>query len=108
MFVAQVVGHSMEPGIPFGAWGLFKSFPTDGHFSPTSLDERRVVVRLGSTADPETGAYTFRRWKVTKIASAGGTMEVALRPDNRSLQPLLITSADRDVRVVAEYLETVG
>jgi hypothetical protein len=27
MFVAQVVGHSMEPGIPDGAWGLFRSFP---------------------------------------------------------------------------------
>jgi len=63
---------------------------------------------LASTADPETGAYTLRRWKVTKIASAGGTLEVALQPDNKSFQPLVITSADRDVRVVAEYLETVG
>ena len=108
MFVARVFGHSMEPGIPNGAWGLFRSFPADGQPSPTSLDGRRVVARLASRADPETGAYTLKRWKVTKVAAGGEITEVTLRPDNKALQPLVVTPADGDVRVVAEYLETVG
>jgi type III restriction enzyme len=108
MFVARVVGHSMEPGIPEGAWGLFRSFPTDGLPSPTALDERRVVARLSSGTDVETGTYTLKRWKVTKVAMSGEVIEVALRPDNRALQSHIVTPADRMVHVVAEYLETVG
>lgn len=108
MFLAQVQGHSMEPGIPDGAWGLFRSFPTGGQPMPMALDGRRVVARLPSKADPETGAYTLKRWKVTKIGVGGEILEVALRPDNKALEPLVVTPADGDVRVVAEYLETVG
>jgi len=67
MFVAQVSGHSMEPGIPDGAWGLFRAFPVGDEPSPMSLDGRRVVARLASTSDPETGAYTLKRWKVAKV-----------------------------------------
>ncbi len=107
MFVAQVVGNSMEPGIPDGAWGLFRSFPAHALLSPTTLDGRRVVVRLPSKADPETGAYTLKRWRVTKMGTDGKIQEVALRPDNKALQQLVITQAD-EVRVVAEYLETIG
>lgn len=107
MFIAQVVGRSMEPGIPDGAWGLFRSFAADGQPSATSLDGRRVVARLTSRTDPETGAYTLKRWKVTKMAS-GEIQEVTLRPDNRAVQPIVVTPADGDLRVVAEYLETVG
>jgi hypothetical protein len=107
MFIARVVGHSMEPGIPDGAWGLFRSFPTEQP-SATALDERRVVVQLPSKFDPETGAYTLKRWKVTKAAATGEVVEVALRPDNRALQPHVFAPADGKMRLVAEYLETVG
>jgi SOS-response transcriptional repressor LexA len=107
MFVARVVGHSMEPGIPDGAWGLFRSFPADGQPSPTSLDGRRVVARLTSKSDPETGKYTLKRWKVTKV-TGDQIQEVTLRPDNKAVKPLLVTTDDGEVRVVAEYLETVG
>jgi hypothetical protein len=55
MFVAHVVGPSMEPGIPAGAWGLFRAFPADGQLSPTSLDERRLLVRLASGATRRLG-----------------------------------------------------
>jgi type III restriction enzyme len=108
MFVARVVGNSMEPGIPDGAWGLFRSFPADGAPSPTSLDGRRLVIRLASRSDPETGAYTLKRWNVTKIAASGEIQEITLRPDNKALQPLVVTPGDGDVRVVGEYLETLG
>jgi len=108
MFVAQVVGHSMEPGIPEGAWGLFRSFAVGGQPSATGLDGRRVVARLSSDADPETGAYTLKRWKVTKVGAGGEVLEVTLRPDNKALAPIVVTPEAGDVRVVAEYLETVG
>ena len=108
MFIAQVVGHSMEPGIPDGAWGLFRSFPADSQPSPTALDSRRVVAHLPSKADPETGAYTLKRWKVTKVGTSGEVLEVTLRPDNKVLKPITVTPANGDVWVVAEYLETVG
>ena len=108
MFVAQVVGHSMEPSIPDGTWGLFRSFATSGQPSPMALDGRRVVVRLASEADPETGAYTLKRWKVSKLGGAGEILEVTLRPDNRDLKPLLVTPSSSEVRVVAEYLGGVG
>lgn len=107
MFVAQVVGHSMEPGITDGAWGLFRSFPADGQLSPMALDCRRVVARLPSNADPETGAYTLKRWRVTKVR-AGEVLEVTLRPDNKALLPIIVAPATGDIRVVAEYLDTLG
>jgi len=108
MFVAKVVGHSMEPGIPDGAWGLFRSFTADNQPSPNSLDGRRVVVRLASKNDAETGAYTLKRWKITKVSTGGEILEVTLRPDNKDLKPLVVKPADDEVRIVAEYLETVG
>ena len=108
MFVATVAGHSMEPGIPSGALGLFRSFPPDNQPSPISLDGRRIVARLTSKTDPETGAYTLKRWKVTKAAVGGAILEVTLRPDNKAAQPLLINPSDGAAPVVAEYLETVG
>ena len=108
MFVAKVVGHSMEPGIPDGAWGLFKSFSIGAPPTPTALDGRRVVARLRTKVDTETGAYTLKRWKVTKLTTGGEILEITLRPDNKALNPLVVTSGDSDVQVVAEYLETVG
>jgi SOS-response transcriptional repressor LexA len=109
MFIAKVSGRSMEPGIVDGAWGLFQSFSTSAQISPTSLDGRRVVVRLASDSDPETGAYTLKRWKVTKLSQGGQVSEVALRPDNRDFEPVILTpESGIDVRVVAEFLETLG
>ena len=107
MFVAQVVGHSMEPGISGGAWGLFRSFAGGDQPSAMGLDERRVVARLTSEVDSETGAYVLRRWKVTKVGSGGEALEVNLRPDNRALKSLVIDPTE-GAAVVAEFLETVG
>jgi hypothetical protein len=107
MFIAKVVGHSMEPGISDGAWGLFRAFSNGYQPSATAIDGRRVLVRLASKADPETGAYTLKRWKVSKFGGGGEILEVSLRPDNKAFKPLLV-KADGDVSVVAEYLETVG
>ncbi len=106
MFVAQVVGHAMEPSIPQGAWGLFRLLPRSSEPSAISLDERRVLVRLPwSGRDSETDALSVRRWKVSRYGSAGEVKEVMLKPDNNESTPLMIDPTR--IRIVAEYLEAL-
>ena len=58
MFVAQVVGRSMELRIPDGAWCLFRS-PVVG-----TRQGRIVLVQHRSIQDPETGgSYTVKRYE---------------------------------------------
>jgi hypothetical protein len=66
------------------------------------------VALLPASTDPETGAYTLKRWKVTKIGADGTIKEVTLRPDNKTLHPFVFAPTDGEVRVVSEYLETLG
>lgn len=108
MFIARVVGRSMEPGVPDGAWGLFRSFRADDMPSLTSLDGRRLVVALLSKKDAETGGHTLKRWTITKLGPGGVVQEVTLRPDNKDFKPMIIGSPEGELRIVAEYLETVG
>jgi hypothetical protein len=49
MFVAQVVGRSMMPQIPDGAWCLFRA-PVEG-----TRQGKIVLVELRDSVDPETG-----------------------------------------------------
>ena len=48
MFVAQVVGHSMEPKIPDGSYCLFA--PVSG-----TRQGKTILVQLHDRSDPETG-----------------------------------------------------
>jgi SOS-response transcriptional repressor LexA len=108
-FVARVVGHSMEDGIPDGSWGLFRMWPAGSAPSATALDGRRVVVQLRDATDPDTGGmYTLKRWKVTKRSADAGVQEVELRPDNPAFKTIKFSAKDGDVRAVAEFLEVVG
>jgi hypothetical protein len=108
MFVAQVVGHSMEDGIPSGTWAIFRRFTSEAPSSPTALDGRRVVVQLRET-DPETGGqYTLKRWRVTKYAADGGVERVELRPDNPDYKVIKLSAKDGEIRPVAEFLEIVS
>lgn len=108
MFVARVVGRSMEPGIPDGSWCLFRQF-TGGAPAAVTLDGRRVVAQLRTATDPDTGgAYTLKRWRVAARRDDGGVEAVDLLPDNRNFKPLHLTPDDGDLRVIAEFLEVVG
>mgnify|MGYP003831379653 FL=1 len=107
MFVAQVVGKSMEPAIPDGAYCLFGS-PVEG-----TRQGRTVVVLLRDTADPETGQrFTVKRYESEKAVSEDGTwrhVRVLLKPINRDFQPIELTCEDEgSVEVVAEMLEILG
>jgi len=59
MFVAQVVGKSMEPAIPDGSYCLFTA-PIEG-------TRQGKTVQLRDAADPETGQrYTIKRYESEK------------------------------------------
>lgn len=107
MFVAQVVGKSMEPGIPDGSYCLFSS-PVVG-----TRQGRIVLVQLGDDPDPETGErYTVKKYESAKTVADDGTwrhLTVTLRPSNPAFQPIDLTCEDEgSVQVVAEMLEVLG
>ena len=106
MFVAQVVGRSMEPDIPDGAWCLF-SAPVTG-----TRQGRTVLVQLRDAVDPETGArYTVKRYESDKApdGDAWRHTTVRLKPLNPDFEPIVLSGGGEDnVRVVAEFVAVVN
>ena len=107
MFVAQVVGKSMEPAIPDGSYCLFAA-PVSG-----SRRGKTVLVQLRDTSDPETGErYTVKRYESEKSTSEDGTwrhVKVTLKPSNPVYQPIDLTCEDEGtVQVIAELLEVLS
>lgn len=106
MFVAQVVGRSMEPGIPDGSYCLFAG-PVTG-----TRQGRTVLVQLRDATDPDTGQrFTVKRFRSERTADAGGWrhVRIALEPTNPDFEPIELTVDDEDsVAVVAELIEALG
>lgn len=108
MFVARIVGESMEPGVPDGSWAIFKMFPAGTAPAPMAMDGRRVIVQLRDDEDPDTGGrYTFKRWRVTKLSAQGSVEEIELRADNPAFKSRKFRAEDGEMRVVAEFVEAV-
>lgn len=105
MFVAQVVGKSMEPAIPDGSWCLFRA-PVEG-----TRQSKTVLVQLRDATDPETGQrYTVKRYK-SERAEEGGSWrheKITLEPVNPDFRPIVLTGADEgELQVVAELVEVL-
>lgn len=105
MFVAQVVGRSMEPQIPDGGWCLFAS-PVTG-----TRQGKTVLVQLRDATDPETGErYTVKRYVSEKVGvdDSWHHARITLRPLNPDFAPIVLTDDDEGVlQVVAEFLEVL-
>jgi hypothetical protein len=108
MFVAQVVGRSMEPRIPDGAWCLFR-FPVTG-----SRQGRIVLVQHQSIQDPEGGgSYTVKRYESEKEPGGDDSdgwrhRVIRLLPENPDFEPIVLADIDEgDVSVIAELLEVL-
>ena len=106
MFVAQVVGKSMEPAIADGAWCLFRA-PVGG-----TRQSKTVLVQLRDGADPETGQrYTVKRYR-SKKAKEGDSWrheKITLEPVNPDFEPIVLTGADEgELQVIAELLDVLG
>ena len=106
MFVAQVVGKSMEPRIPDGAYCLFAS-PVTG-----TRQDRTVLVQLRDAVDPDTGErFTVKRYRSEKSADEDGWrhVRIVLEPVNPDFTPIeLKTEEEGSVAVVAELVEVIG
>ena len=105
MFVAQVVGHSMEPNIPDGSYCLFAR-PVTG-----TRQGKTVLVQLRDGVDPDTGQrFTVKRYQSQKATDAEGWrhVRIVLEPTNPDFAPIELTTDDEDsVTVVAELVEVV-
>ena len=106
MFVARVVGKSMEPAVPNGAHCLFAG-PVTG-----SRQGRTVLARLPDRIDPETGErFTVKRYRSRKTEDEHGWrhVEIWLEPLNPDFDPIVIAADEEGgVGVVAELVEVLG
>ena len=106
LFVARVVGRSMEPRIPDGAHCLFASPVTGSRQGPT------VLVRMRDEMDAETGQrFTVKRYRSRKTRDENGWrhMEIVLEPLNPAFDPIRIAADDEtEVEVLAELVEVLS
>ena len=106
MFVARVVGQSMEPRIPDGAYCLFAS-PVSG-----TRQGRIVLVQLRDQVDADTGQrFTVKRYRSERTTDAGGWphVRITLEPTNPEFLPIELAEDDDDsVTVIAELVEVIG
>ena len=106
MFVAQVVGKSMEPAIPDGGYCLFAA-PVAG-----TRQGRTVLVQMRDAADPESGErYTVKRYESEKAGDEDSWQhtKITLKPVNADFEPIILTGEDEgELQVVAEVVEVLG
>ena len=105
MFVAQVVGKSMEPAIRNGAWCLFRG-PVEG-----TRQGRIVLVQLRDATDPETGQrYTVKRYKSEKAKEGDSWRhrKITLKAVNPDFEPIVLTGSDEgEFQAIAELVEVL-
>lgn len=105
LFVAQVVGESMNRKIPNGAWCLFK-------MNPSGTRQGKVVVaQHPDIGDPDLGgSFTVKVYQSEKTAAEDDSWRhVAVRlcpdsTDNRFVPIVIDASAATEVRIVAELV----
>ena len=91
VFVARVVGESMEPTIPDGAYCLFRA-PVEG-----SRQGKIVLVQMRDGADLANGQrYTVKRYESDKArdGTSWRHREIRLKPVNPDYEPIVLTDAD--------------
>jgi hypothetical protein len=109
LFIAQVVGESMNRRIPNGSWCLFRANPVG------SREGKIVVVQHRQISDAETGGrYTIKRYSSEKIAADEGGWKhrrITLSPESTlpQFKPIVI-ELDEDqgeFTVIAELIEVL-
>ncbi|MBI5023453.1 MAG: DEAD/DEAH box helicase family protein [Candidatus Omnitrophica bacterium] len=103
MFIAQVVGKSMEPTIKNDSWCLFR--PDQGG----SRNGKIVLVESRKITDPETRmSFTIKRYHSEKEHFPDGTWihkKITLSPDNKDFDDIVLENVREDeFHVVAEFV----
>jgi hypothetical protein len=106
MFVAQVVGKSMEPLVPDGSYCLFR--PVTGG----SKQGRKLLVWHSGVTDAETGGqYTLKVYQSQKSAADDEELQnaqVILTPLNPNFSPIVLDAGDEEmVRAIAEFVRVL-
>ncbi len=106
MFIAKVVGHSMEPLISDNSHCIFSSDVVG------SRQGKIVLVQHHSIHDLETGgSYTIKKYTSKKKYKADGTWEheeIMLEPINKAYEPILISPEQAaDFKVIAELVDVI-
>jgi hypothetical protein len=104
MFVAQVVGRSMEPLIPDGSFCLFRG-PVVG-----SRQGKRLLIEQtgGPGAGDAANRYTVKRYTSSKTANNDGTWEhkaIRLEPLNSEFPAFNLDAGE--FRVIAEFVQVL-
>ena len=107
MFIAQVVGKSMESTIKDGSWCLFRSDQGG------SRNGKIVLVESRRISDPETQrSFTIKRYHSEKEHFPDGTWihkKITLSPDNKDFDDIVLENVREDeFHVVAEFVEVIG
>lgn len=103
MFVAQVIGKSMEPTIADGSYCIFR-YDQGG-----SRNGKVVLVESRQVTDPETNQkFTIKRYRSEKEKLEGDQWrhkKIVLSPDNRAFKDIILKNVSGDdFRVVAEFI----
>ncbi len=103
MFVAQVIGHSMEPKIPDRSYCLFR-----WHKGGTRQGQI-ILARHSGLVDSETGGkFTVKRYESEKVHNSDDTWHhsrIVLKPINPSYRPIEVTpSESEEVSIIAEFV----
>ena len=106
MFIARVVGKSMEPTIPDESWCLFRKERGGSRNGLIVLAESRQVK------DPESGlAFTVKRYHSEKEDLGSGQWRhkrIILSPDNKDFKDIIIENVPgNNFRIVAEFVEVL-
>lgn len=108
LFVAQVVGESMNRRIPSGAWCLWRANPVG------SRQGRVVLAQHRNIEDPELGGrYTVKVYESDKVATEDGSWRhgvVRLKPDSNdpTFEPIVLEALEEgDLRIIAELVEVL-
>jgi len=101
LFVAHVVGQSMEPRIPDGSLNLFRFHPAGSRQGKILLIQRLGVL-------DETARFTVKRYTSRKRATGEDQWEheqIRLEPLNPAFEPWDVEP--QDFAVVAEWLRVI-
>jgi len=107
LFVAQVVGASMNRKIPDGAWCLWRLNPAEPR------QGQIVLAQHNDIEDSDLGAFTVKVYASERVATGGGLQHtrVTLKPSSTdpSYQPMVFEDlADGELRIIAELVAVLG
>jgi type III restriction enzyme len=108
MFIAKVVGKSMEPTIPDGSYCIFR-FERGG-----TRNGKVVLVESRKVPDPETTQkFTVKKYRSEKEYSEESGQQVhkkiILSPQNKEFEDIILENAmETDYKVIAEFVAVIG